>query len=115
MAKRKLRHGVGLSDPTKRRVELHHYLIKSEAWLSMHSDAKALLIDIWARHNGVNNGEISYSVREAARIGMTQWQASRMFAVLIERGFLVVVRDASFKTGKKLARTWRCSFLVRKC
>jgi hypothetical protein len=107
MSKKKLRRGAGFSDTTRRFVPLRHYLLKSAAWTTMHSDAKALLIDVWTRYNGVNNGEISYSVREAEHIGITQWQASRMFAILIERGFLAVVKDASFKAARKQARSWR--------
>jgi hypothetical protein len=107
MSKRKLRRGVNGSDPTIRRVELHHYVLKSAAWESLPGDAIKLLIDVWKRHNGANNGEISYSCREAERIGLTQWQASRMFAILIERGFLVVVKNACFKAKDKKARVWR--------
>jgi hypothetical protein len=106
MSRRKLR-GFGFSDPTVRFVMLHHYLLKSAAWRTLHNDAKALLIDVWERHNGVNNGEISYSVREAERIGISEAQASRMFAMLVDRRFLAVVKNAVFKAGTKQARTWR--------
>jgi hypothetical protein len=107
MSRKKLKRGVSFSDPTKRYVQLRHYLLKSAAWETLPGDASKLLIDLWARYNGINNGEITYSVREAEHIGLRRSQAARMFAVLCERGFLVVVRTASFTAVKKLSRTWR--------
>ena len=49
----------------ERWVGLPHYMLKAPAWRSMTPNAKALLIDVWQRYNGTNNGEIGYSVREA--------------------------------------------------
>jgi hypothetical protein len=81
-------------------------MLKSPAWLTLSPNAKALLIDVWRRHNGVNNGEISYSVREAAAIGLGHSAAARAFDELIERGFLRVSRESSFTFKMKKARTW---------
>jgi hypothetical protein len=86
--KKKLKRGVGRSDPTVRFVWLHHHVIKSAAWESLPGHAIKLLIDVWKRHNGENNDEIAYGCREAQQIGISQWQAGRMFDVLIDRGFL---------------------------
>jgi hypothetical protein len=88
-------------------VKLHHYLIKSIAYRTMPAAAKALLTQVWLRHNGENNGEISYGCGEAQEIGMSSPTASRMFDILADRGFLVVVRDSSFDAKNKMARTWR--------
>jgi hypothetical protein len=55
---------------------------------------------------GINNGEISYSVREAAAIGLSAPTASRMFAVLIERGFLKCTKAAAFHVKNREARLW---------
>jgi hypothetical protein len=108
MSRRRLRRGVGLSDPTARFVKLQHYLLKSRAWRSMPAGAKALLIEVWARHNGSNNGEISFACSEAPKliVGMCARSAARYFDILIDRGFLAVVRESSFDR-KKIARTWR--------
>jgi hypothetical protein len=86
---------------------LHHYLLNSPAWESLPGDAIKLLIDVWKRHNGVNNGEISYSCREAEKIGLSRPTTARMFDILIDRGFLAVVRNSCFKAKDKRARTWR--------
>jgi hypothetical protein len=90
-----------------RYVGLHHFMVKSPAWKTMQAEAKALYIDVAERYNGVNNSEISYSVREAVAIGLSPATASRMFKVLIERGFLRVAQEASFQAKAfHLARLW---------
>jgi hypothetical protein len=54
------------------------------------------------RHNGVNNGEISFGCREAEKLlGWSYRKAARMFDILIERGFLVVVCNACFDLKTK--------------
>ena len=106
MTKRKLKRAVGGS--TDRWVKLPHYLLKCRAWRTMPHPAKALLLEVWVRHNGVNNGEISFGCSEAPELlGFSEATAARMFDILIERGFLVVVRDACFDAKSKKARTWR--------
>lgn len=95
------------SENYERFVALPHYMLRSCAWKTLPSDAKALLIDVWMRHNGMNNGEISYSVREAEAIGLSRSVAGRNFRVLIERGFLVVARDSAFSLKTQEARLWR--------
>jgi hypothetical protein len=108
VSRKKLKRGAGLSDPTARFVKLQHYLLKSRAWRSMPAGAKALLLEVWARHNGSNNGEISFACSEAPKlvVGMCARSAARYFDILVDRGFLVVVRESSFDR-KKIARTWR--------
>ena len=86
MSKKKLKRGVGGS--TDRFVLLPHYMLKSAAWRSLPSYAKALLIEVWVRHNGVNNGEISFGCGEASKtLDFGKTTAKRMFDVLVERGF----------------------------
>jgi hypothetical protein len=105
MSRKKLKRGVGGS--SDRFIRLPHYMIKCHAYRTMHASAKALFTEVWLRHNGVNNGEISFSCREAAELlGWSYKTAARMFAILIERGFLVVVRESKFDR-KKIARIWR--------
>ena len=90
----------------QRFVALPHYMLSSPAWMTMTPTAKALLIQLWARHNGQNNGEIGFSVRDAAAIGLSKSVAARAFAELVERGFLRVGRESSFTLKSKAARTW---------
>lgn len=91
-----------------RYVGLPHYMLRSDAWLDLSSDAKAILIDVWQRHNGVNNGGISYSVREAAEIKISKSGAARALRELVDHGFLVVEKEGSFKVKTTSpAREWR--------
>src|SRR5689334_24448008 len=42
------------------------------------------------RFNGVNNGEITFGVREAEEIGLGKSSTAELFAELVRLGFLVV-------------------------
>src|SRR6266567_4554704 len=90
----------------ERWIRLPHHLLRCPAWVTMSPRAKALLLHLWERHNGVNNGEISYSIREADEIGISSSAAARALRELIGRGFLRVARDARFTIKTRLARTW---------
>jgi hypothetical protein len=91
----------------QRFIGLQHFMLKSPAWKTLKSNAKALLLDIWQRHNGTNNGQISYSVREAEEIGLSKDQAARAMEELIERGFIVCTRASAFSVKTRAARLWR--------
>src|SRR5882724_11778792 len=100
-------------------VGLPHWMLRSLAWAGREGDddagvvavdplpanAKALLLAVWQRFSGFNNGEIGYSVREAARLGLHRNRATEAFAELIARGFLRIASDSTFDQ-KRLARTW---------
>ncbi len=92
-------------------IRLHRGITNSAAWKSLSCSAKSLLLEIWAFHNGFNNGAISYSheqARLALRIGSKKVTDS--FDELIDRGFLVVRRKGSFhvkiKDGPSKATEW---------
>jgi len=88
----------------ERFVALHHWLLRSAAWRTLSPNAKAVLIDIWLRHNGSNNGQIVYAVREAAGIGIGKSQAAITLSELVDRGFLKITRDSAFRVKTKEAR-----------
>lgn len=106
MAKKQKLRGRGLSRGD-RFVRLEFYLLNSPAWLTLSPPAKALYVEVCKRYNGVNNGTISYSVREAEAIGLSRSAAGRAFDELQERGFLRVARESSFTLKTKEARLWR--------
>lgn len=60
MSRRRKRNGSG-----ERFVMLPHYMLRTLAWLTLSPNAKAVLLHLWQRHNGSNNGDIVYAVREA--------------------------------------------------
>lgn len=88
-------------------IGLHHWMLRSPAWKTLAPNAKALLLHVWERHNGMNNGTISYAVREAEEIGLSKDAAARAFEILIDRGFLVVTRQSAFSVKTRAARLWR--------
>ncbi|HLJ20094.1 MAG TPA: hypothetical protein VKU84_07845, partial [Stellaceae bacterium] len=90
-----------------RYVALQHWMLNHPAWKALSPDAKALLIEVWLRHNGTNNGTISYAVREAEVIGLSRNMAARAFAELVSRGFLVCTRASAFTVKTRAARLWR--------
>jgi hypothetical protein len=64
------------------------------------------LLHIWERHNGANNGQIVYAVRDAVQIGLSKATAARALTEAIELGFLRVTRSSSFTLKTKEAREW---------
>lgn len=104
-------------------VGLPHYMTRCAAWAAaldkdgkplwrpISPNAKALFIEVWKRYNGINNGAIAYSVREAAAIGLSRSTADRAFDELIARGFLVVARSSGFNVKTRESRLWRVTAL----
>jgi len=96
----------GRSD-NERFLKLPHYMLRSVAWRSLSANARTLYVEIASRYNGQNNGQISYSVREACvAILISTATASRSFNELIDRGFLIVAQNSSFNLKTRLAREW---------
>lgn len=91
---------------TERFIRLPHYMLRSSAWLTMSPRAKVVLLDVWQRHNGVNNGTISYSAREGKAVGFEKSATAAALAENVERGFLKVRRDSCFDLKTKEARLW---------
>ncbi len=88
-------------------IRLHRGVTNSQAWDSLSCAARSLLIAIWTRHNGQNNGRIPYSHREAQRalhIGNRKVQAA--FQELQNRGFLISRIKGSFHLKKRHATEW---------
>lgn len=95
----------------ERWVGLPHWMLNSTAWQLLSPNAVKQLIEVWRRYNGVNNGEISYSVREAAGIGLHRNKAGRALQELVDSGFLKVARDSSFTVKTREARLWTITAL----
>jgi hypothetical protein len=82
-------------------------MLRCPAWLALTPVAKAILLHIWVRHNGSNNAQIVYAVREARKIRISQSSAARALDELVELGFLRVTRWSAFTVKSKEAREWR--------
>jgi hypothetical protein len=93
--------------------KLTHSIVDTEAFLFISlNGAVPLLIYIWRRFNGRNNGRIIFGQREVVRLfRCSPKRAVRWFRVLEDAGFIVATHRGTFdqKTGALAARatTWR--------
>ena len=108
MARRRRRlNAFGMSG-AKRHVRLHHWMLDSPAWNSLSLPARCLLIEIWKRYNGQNNGQISFSHREVAeKLGVGRNQPVKRFRELEEKGFIKANQRGHFNVKGGKATTWR--------
>lgn len=91
-------------------IKLEHVLLNSAAWHALSASERALLIHIWSRHNGRNNGDLGCGRREVQQeFGCGDHQAVRWLRNLREKGFIVAATGGSFnrKTGARRATRWR--------
>lgn len=95
-----------------RHVRLHHWLLESAAWRSLSPHARALLIEIWQRYTGINNGAISYSHREAAEaLQVGHNRPITLFRELENKGFIVAMKRGHFQMKGGPATEWRITAL----
>ena len=98
---------TGRSERGERFIILPHWLLNSPAYQSLAPGPRAFLIEVWLRHNGQNNGEITYSVREAAeRLRCGKDTAAKWFQELEEKRFLIARRRGSFTYKARHATEW---------
>lgn len=83
-------------------------MMRSPAFKALSGGALKLLLCVWRRHDGKNNGQISYSVREAVdELGCAPGTAAKWFQELIELGFLAIEKKGAFSVKTKRATEWR--------
>lgn len=91
----------------ERFLKLEHWFLRSRAWRALSPAAKAVYIEIAQRYNGSNNGEISLSVREAARlVHISKNTAGHIFYELEAHGFIRRNVCGSFNYKLRHATTW---------
>ena len=93
-------------------VRLRHDLLGSAAWRTLSLGARALLIEVWRRYNGRNNGQIPYSQREAQEcLRCSSKSAVKWFRELQRAGFIFPTQRGSFQqkagTNEGRATLWR--------
>ena len=97
----------GRNERGPRFTKLEHWLLKTDAWRSLPPASRALYIELAQRYNGSNNGEISLSVREAARlIHVAKDTATKSFHELEAKGFIRRNVCGSFNWKEGRATTW---------
>jgi hypothetical protein len=90
-----------------RHIRLHHWMLRSAAWAALSPNGKAVLLDLWKRHNGANNGQIVYSAQEAGdALHASKTTGWRALDELVRLGFLRITRDAAFRLKSAKAREY---------
>lgn len=97
----------GRSKQRDRFVKLDHWLQDTEAWRSLGPAPRALYIELVKRYYGLNNGQISMSVREARDlVNIAKDTASKALKELEAKGFIKRNVCGSFNWKAKQATTW---------
>lgn len=99
---------TGRSKGDDRFVKLPYWLLESPAFMSLSTQARAVLIELMKRYNGSNNGKLYLSVRDAKeRCNVAKDTASRAFHELEERGFVERTSGGDFGRHDRKAQGWR--------
>lgn len=107
MAKRRKRRASGPDDWTERHVRIHHWVMKSAAWKDLRPTARAMLVHLYSLFNGVNNGELFLSVRDAALgVNVTPNTALKALKELEAHGFIRAALRGAFTLKHRHATTW---------
>lgn len=102
---------TGRSTKPGRFLQLTHFMLGTAAWRNLDPIARALFVEVAQRWTGFNNGQIGLGVRDAgAALHIKPQTAGKAFAVLVDRGFLVLVTESTF-AQKRLTREWRVTCL----
>ena len=105
--KKKLKALSTRSQKNKRYVGFDYNLLETEAFKYLTGGAFKLLALVKKRYHGINNGEISFSVREGRDLlGYSINTISRYFNELEDKGFLKPNQKGSFSYKKRHASTW---------
>lgn len=97
----------GRSKGALKHVRLHEWLLRSDAYRSLDCYAKCLLVELYRRYNGINNGEIGCSVREAAKlISASVNTARKAFEQIQDRGFARIYEKGHFRVKVRHSTTW---------
>jgi hypothetical protein len=97
-----------LDERKDRYFQLHHYMMKTDAWRALSAAARAVYLQIGFRYDGSNNGKISFSVRDAAsECGLAKDTASRAFKELVDLGFIEERRHGGLSRKTRIASEWR--------
>jgi hypothetical protein len=97
----------GRSRRGERFLKLDHWFLHTAAWRSLSPAPRAVYVELAQRYNGLNNGEISMSVREVAElVHIAKDTATKAFHELEEKGFIRRAVCGSFNWKLRHATTW---------
>jgi DNA-binding transcriptional regulator YhcF (GntR family) len=93
-------------------VMLPKSMLRTPAWRELSSTARSAFVHLCARYNGANNGQIIFSVREAAaELGVSAASASRALRELDDVGFIRPTSMGRFSLKNRKASEYRLTHL----
>lgn len=94
-------------------VMIHHGFMKGTAWKALKVGPRALYVELKARYNSHNNGDITLSIREAANaLNCSPLTAQKYFKDLQEHGFIKERTKGHLGIGGKgIATKWELTEL----
>ena len=100
-------HPNGRSKGESKHTKNFAWQINSDAWKALSCTAKCLEMELKMLYNGINNGDLFLSVREAAkRLDVASNTASKAFKELEEKGFIKVKQKGHFGYKIRHATSW---------
>lgn len=99
-------------------IRLHRGVTNSDAWKASSCEGRCLLIEIWARYNGTNNGAIAYSHREARQaLRAGNGKVQRAFREMQDKGFLIarIIGSFNWKHGAGQGRATEWEITTEPC
>jgi len=92
-------------------VGLPYAMLRHSAFMALSSDAVRVLIQMHLGFHGMNNGQISFSTRQAMQcLQSGSERAKRALDQLQVTGFIVCHAQSSFTMKTKKAREWEITF-----
>lgn len=104
---------TGRNDSTARFVRLEHWILNHEAVRALRSEHRDVIVALTLRHNGVNNGNISFSVRECkAYLHSGMDKARKILEALEQLHFITCTAEGRLGIeGRGVARRWRLNWV----
>ena len=99
-------------------IMLHRGVTNSPAWKALSCESKCLVLLVWERHNGTNNGSIPLSHREArSELSIGNTKTARAFKQAQAHGFLIQRTKGSFdwKVGAGQGRATEWELTTEPC
>ena len=95
-------------EPQDRYFQLHHYMLKCDAWKALSAATVSVYVRIGFRFNGANNGRLALSVRDAAsECNLATNTAMRALHELVDLGFIEETRHGGLSKKTRVASEWR--------
>jgi len=90
---------------TEQYIPVSYAMARSPAWRSLSGVSVKVWVELRARYNGANNGKLTLSLDEAARLlGIGKATVKRAYAELQAKGFIVMTRPGQWYG--RLATEW---------